>query len=100
MSRRWSLKRSRCLPRRCLRHVGLTVSETSDATVVSAEPAQLQQVVLNLCNNAAQAMDEPGMIEIRIEVRETLNPLRVGRGRSRPRQLRRHFDFRSGARHG
>ena len=46
------------------RHVGLTVNETSDATVVSAEPAQLQQVVLNLCNNAAQAMDEPGTIEI------------------------------------
>jgi len=59
-------------------HVGLTVSETSGATVVSAEPAQLQQVVLNLCNNAAQAMDEPGMIEIRIEVRETLNASRVG----------------------
>jgi len=60
-------------------HVGLTVSETSNATVVSAEPAQLQQVVLNLCNNAAQAMDQPGMIEIRIEVRETLDTLRVGR---------------------
>jgi signal transduction histidine kinase/CheY-like chemotaxis protein len=59
-------------------HVGLTVSETSGTTVVSAEPAQLQQVVLNLCNNAAQAMDEPGMIEIRIEMRETLNALRVG----------------------
>ena len=53
-------------------HVGLTVNETSGATVVSAEPAQLQQVVLNLCNNAAQAMDDPGIIEIRIEVRETL----------------------------
>lgn len=59
-------------------HVGLTVSETSDATVVSAEPAQLQQVVLNLCNNAAQAMDEPGIIEIRIELRETPSALRVG----------------------
>ena len=59
-------------------HVGLTVSETSGATVVSAEPAQLQQVVLNLCNNAAQAMDDPGIIEIQIEVRETLIALRVG----------------------
>jgi CheY-like chemotaxis protein len=60
-------------------HVGLTVNETSDATVVSAEAAQLQQVVLNLCNNAAQAMDEPGVIEIKIEVRETSEALRVGR---------------------
>ena len=48
-------------------------------TVVSAEPAQLQQVVLNLCNNAAQAMDQPGTIEIRIEVRETSSASRVGR---------------------
>jgi signal transduction histidine kinase len=59
-------------------HIGLTVSETSDATVVSAEPAQLQQVLLNLCNNAAQAMDEPGIIEIEIGIRETLNAMRVG----------------------
>ena len=44
-------------------------------------------------------MDEPGTIEIRIEVRETLSPLRVG-GLSRSWQLRGDFDFRSGARHG
>src|SRR6266404_4464286 len=54
------------------------LKETSEATVVSAEPAQLQQVVLNLCNNAAQAMDEPGIIGIRIELRETPSALRVG----------------------
>jgi CheY-like chemotaxis protein len=60
-------------------HVGLTVSETAETTVISAEPAQLQQVILNVCNNAAQAMDEPGMIELRIEVRETIQELRVGR---------------------
>jgi signal transduction histidine kinase len=59
-------------------HVELAVSETAEATVVSAEAAQLQQVVLNLCNNAAQAMDEPGTIEIRIELRETLGTFRVG----------------------
>jgi signal transduction histidine kinase/FixJ family two-component response regulator len=60
-------------------HVELTVSETPDMAVVSAEPAQLQQVILNLCNNAAQAMDEPGLIEIRIEVRETAHALQIGR---------------------
>ena len=60
-------------------HVGLTVNETSGAAVVSAEPAQLQQVVLNLCNNAAQAMDEPGVIEIKIELWETSDAPRVGR---------------------
>ena len=60
-------------------HIGIAVSETPDATVVSAEPAQLQQVVLNLCNNAAQAMDHPGTIEIGIERREAPGSLRVGR---------------------
>ena len=66
-------------------HVGIAVSETSEVTVVSAEPAQLQQVILNICNNAAQAMDEPGVIEIQIEVRETgasrVGQMRIGPGR-------------------
>jgi signal transduction histidine kinase/CheY-like chemotaxis protein len=60
-------------------HVEFLVSETPEMAVVSAEPAQLQQVILNLCNNAAQALDGPGVIEIRIEVRETAHALRVGR---------------------
>jgi signal transduction histidine kinase len=60
-------------------HVGIRVSETSEAAVVSAEPGQLQQVILNVCNNAAQAMDGPGVIEIRIEMRELTEVLRVGR---------------------
>jgi signal transduction histidine kinase len=60
-------------------HVGTTVSETSEVTVVSAEPAQLQQVILNVCNNAAQAMDKPGVIELQIGVREVTDVLRVGR---------------------
>jgi signal transduction histidine kinase len=59
-------------------HVKFAVSETPEMTPVSAEPAQLQQVILNLCNNAAQAMDKPGVIEIRIEAREIAQPLRIG----------------------
>jgi signal transduction histidine kinase len=59
-------------------HVGITVRETSEMTVVSAEPAQLQQVILNICNNAAQAMDKPGVIEIEIGVREITDAVRVG----------------------
>jgi signal transduction histidine kinase len=65
-------------------HAGLSVRETSEMTVISAEPTQLQQVILNLCNNAAQSMDEPGMIEIQIEVRETMQALRVGRSELGP----------------
>jgi signal transduction histidine kinase len=60
-------------------HVGISVGENSEAAVVSAEPAQLQQVILNVCNNAAQAMDRPGVIELRIDVREVTEVLRVGR---------------------
>jgi signal transduction histidine kinase len=59
-------------------HVELMVRETSERAIVSAEPAQLQQVVLNICNNAAQAMDQPGVVEIRIEVREVAHTLKVG----------------------
>jgi signal transduction histidine kinase len=51
-------------------HVEIKVSETAETAVVSAEPAQLQQVILNICNNAAQAMDKPGVIEIEIGTRE------------------------------
>jgi signal transduction histidine kinase len=51
-------------------HVDIAVRETGESTVVSAEPAQLQQVILNVCNNAAQAMDDPGVITIQIDVRE------------------------------
>ena len=56
----------------------LMVRETPERAIVSAEPAQLQQVILNVCNNAAQAMDEPGVVEIRMEVREVAHTLKVG----------------------
>ncbi|SDT57476.1 two-component system VirA-like sensor kinase [Bradyrhizobium canariense] len=59
-------------------HVELMVRETPERAIVSAEPAQLQQVILNVCNNAAQAMDQPGIVEIRIEVREMAHTLKVG----------------------
>ena len=58
--------------------------EKTQTTTVWAEPAQLQQVILNLCNNAAQAMDEPGLIELCIEAREIAQPMRVGRGELGP----------------
>jgi CheY-like chemotaxis protein len=37
-------------------------------------------VILNLCNNAAQAMDAPGTIEIEVTVREVAPSARVGPG--------------------
>lgn len=48
-------------------HVRLTVPATVAETTICGEPASLQQVILNICNNAAQAMDSPGVIRIEIE---------------------------------
>jgi signal transduction histidine kinase len=59
-------------------YIEIMISETSEMTVVSAEPAQLQQVILNICNNAAQAMDKPGIIEVEIGMREVTDALGVG----------------------
>jgi signal transduction histidine kinase/CheY-like chemotaxis protein len=55
--------------------IELAIREPPVAALVSGEPGQLQQVILNLCNNAAQAMDGAGRIEIETELDE------VGRAR-------------------
>jgi signal transduction histidine kinase/CheY-like chemotaxis protein len=60
-------------------HIEIAVNETSETAVVSAEAAQLQQVILNICNNAAQAMDQPGIIEIQIGTREMTGTAMTGR---------------------
>jgi CheY-like chemotaxis protein len=65
-------------------HVEIKMSETAEAAVVSAEPAQLQQVILNICNNAAQAMDKSGVIEIEIATREISKGRRITLGDINP----------------
>jgi len=64
--------------------VVIRVSEAAETAVVSAEPAQLQQVILNICNNAVQAMDKPGVIEIEIETREISETKRVNQAEINP----------------
>jgi signal transduction histidine kinase len=61
-------------------HINLVVRQTSQRTIVSGEPAQLQQVILNVCNNAAQAMDTPGTIEVEIDAREIGQAMSTGHG--------------------
>jgi signal transduction histidine kinase len=51
-------------------HVRLVIHTIPPEILVSGESAQLQQVIVNLCNNAAQAMTAPGNIEIEASVRE------------------------------
>jgi CheY-like chemotaxis protein len=41
-----------------------------DEAVLSGQAGQLQQVILNLCSNAAQAMDQTGSVELETEVRQ------------------------------
>jgi CheY-like chemotaxis protein len=51
-------------------HARLVVGNTPPQVFVSGEFSQLQQVIVNLCNNAAQAMDAPGDIGVAVAMRE------------------------------
>ncbi len=42
----------------------LTVAESARTIRISADPTQLQQILINLCNNAVQAMQEKGTLDI------------------------------------
>jgi signal transduction histidine kinase len=58
----------------------LIVGEVSAELTVSGQPAQLQQVILNLCNNASQAMDGSGEIRITAEQHEIAAPRSLSHG--------------------
>jgi signal transduction histidine kinase len=60
--------------------VELAVHEIPASAVVFGQPAQLQQVLLNLCNNAAQAMDQVGRVEIETDLRQVTAPRPLAHG--------------------
>lgn len=60
--------------------VALTVQAADEPLTVLGVPAQLQQVILNLCNNAAQAMDEAGRIDLDISVVDVAEPAQLSHG--------------------
>jgi signal transduction histidine kinase/CheY-like chemotaxis protein len=62
------------------RGIELEIRQVSATAVVRAEPSQLQQVILNLCNNAAQAMGETGRIEIDTHVHEVVRQRSLSHG--------------------
>jgi light-regulated signal transduction histidine kinase (bacteriophytochrome) len=47
-------------------------SNMTESTTIRADPTQIMQVVMNLCINAAHAMDNHGVIGIRIDAASTL----------------------------
>jgi signal transduction histidine kinase len=54
--------------------VELQVADVSAEIAVLGEPEQLQQVILNLCNNAAQAMEGRGRIRVAAEQKDLTAP--------------------------
>lgn len=50
--------------------IELVAPEVDQASIVAGEHAQLQQVILNFCNNAVQAMNGSGRVEIGVDVLE------------------------------
>jgi signal transduction histidine kinase len=64
--------------------IELVVGAVPESAIVSGEPGQLQQVLLNLCNNAAQAVDEVGRIEIESELQVVARRRSSGPGELAP----------------
>jgi signal transduction histidine kinase len=60
--------------------IELIIDDVPVEVAVAGEPAQLQQVILNLCTNAAQAMTGGGRIHIVAEQKDALDFLPVSHG--------------------
>jgi signal transduction histidine kinase/CheY-like chemotaxis protein len=65
-------------------HVAVIVRRRAVSAFVLGDMTQLQQVILNVCNNAAQAMECPGSIEIEVSTREVEKPVHTGHGKLTP----------------
>ncbi|HVX74938.1 MAG TPA: two-component system VirA-like sensor kinase [Bradyrhizobium sp.] len=64
--------------------IELVIRQPPIAAIVSGENAPLQQVLLNLCNNAAHAMRGGGRIEIATELHDVSEPLALSHDEIRP----------------
>ncbi len=64
--------------------VKIAVHTSTQIVYVRGAPAHLQQVVLNVCKNAAQAMDAPGTIEIEINVHQLALAMQTNTGELPP----------------
>ena len=52
------------------RTIDLFIPPAQEPIIVSGEMAQLQQVIINLCNNAAQAMNHSGRVELATDIHD------------------------------
>jgi signal transduction histidine kinase len=64
--------------------VDLIIEDVASDVIVSGEPAHLQQVVLNLCTNATQAIHGRGRIEVTAEQKQLTAPLVLSHGELAP----------------
>ena len=64
--------------------VELIIEDLPVDVAVSGELAQLQQVILNLCTNAAQAMERSGYIRVTAEQKDVAAFLRMSHGELTP----------------
>ncbi|HEX9464440.1 MAG TPA: two-component system VirA-like sensor kinase [Alphaproteobacteria bacterium] len=64
--------------------IELVIRDATQPATVSGQHAQLQQVIVNLCNNAAQAMDGSGRVEIETEIHEIASSRSLTHGRIAP----------------
>jgi signal transduction histidine kinase len=78
--------------------VELEFEDVSIDLAVSGQPAQLQQVILNLCTNAAQAMEGGGCIRVTAKQEELAAPLQMSDGELSPGRYCLHCRQRQRAR--
>jgi signal transduction histidine kinase len=64
--------------------IELVIEASPDEAIVSADPVQLQQVILNLCTNAAQAMDGVGRVQVDADVHDIRSPRALSHGNLPP----------------
>jgi signal transduction histidine kinase len=64
--------------------IEVSIREDHGTASISGDAGQLQQVILNLCSNAAQAMDESGRILIETRAAENAAAMQLSHGRLPP----------------
>lgn len=64
--------------------IELIIQDVPTDITVSGEPVQLQQIILNLCTNAAQAMQRNGCIRVTAEQKDLIDFLLLSHGKLMP----------------